>query len=417
MSKILTTHVGSLIRPDALTPYLEKITDREHVRPGGIRRRADRLGRRRRPPPGGHRPRPHRRRRVQQGQLDHLLLRPRERDRGAGDRPGRHEPAPGRPRPRGVRRVLRGPRHRPGDRGRQAQRPRRARRARRRHGVDGQGHPVGVHGPDHLRRRVRAARHRQPPGGAGARSTSTDGFLPGRRARERVLAARTSTTRATRSSSSRSPTRCSVEYTPDRRRRAHAPGRRRASSVHELGTAAAGGQVDRGLPCAGRRCGSRRSNHALTGIPPERVRYHVCCGSWHGAHTTRPAARRRSSTSSSQVQRRRVPVRAGQPRATSTSGRCGEDVDAAGRQDPRAGRRHAPHARGRASRAHRPAARAPGGDRRPRSACRRAPTAASPRARCTRRVHASGSQWAKLEALVEGARIASERMSGLRAVA
>lgn len=27
-------------------------------------------------------------------------------------------------------------------------------------------------------------------------------------------------------------------------------------------------------------------NHALQGIPPERVRYHLCWGSWHGPHTT-----------------------------------------------------------------------------------------------------------------------------------
>jgi 5-methyltetrahydropteroyltriglutamate--homocysteine methyltransferase len=27
-------------------------------------------------------------------------------------------------------------------------------------------------------------------------------------------------------------------------------------------------------------------NHALEGIPPERVRYHVCWGSWPGPHTT-----------------------------------------------------------------------------------------------------------------------------------
>jgi 5-methyltetrahydropteroyltriglutamate--homocysteine methyltransferase len=31
------------------------------------------------------------------------------------------------------------------------------------------------------------------------------------------------------------------------------------------------------------------TNHALEGIPPERVRYHVCCGSWHGAHTNDPS--------------------------------------------------------------------------------------------------------------------------------
>ena len=27
-------------------------------------------------------------------------------------------------------------------------------------------------------------------------------------------------------------------------------------------------------------------NHALDGIPPERVRYHMCWGSWHGPHLT-----------------------------------------------------------------------------------------------------------------------------------
>ncbi|MBV9601121.1 MAG: epoxyalkane--coenzyme M transferase, partial [Chloroflexi bacterium] len=27
-------------------------------------------------------------------------------------------------------------------------------------------------------------------------------------------------------------------------------------------------------------------NHALQGIPEDRVRYHICWGSWHGPHTT-----------------------------------------------------------------------------------------------------------------------------------
>jgi len=27
-------------------------------------------------------------------------------------------------------------------------------------------------------------------------------------------------------------------------------------------------------------------NHALVGIPPDRVRYHLCWGSWHGPHVT-----------------------------------------------------------------------------------------------------------------------------------
>jgi 5-methyltetrahydropteroyltriglutamate--homocysteine methyltransferase len=30
-------------------------------------------------------------------------------------------------------------------------------------------------------------------------------------------------------------------------------------------------------------------NRALAGIAPDRVRYHVCCGSWHGAHTFDPS--------------------------------------------------------------------------------------------------------------------------------
>jgi len=27
-------------------------------------------------------------------------------------------------------------------------------------------------------------------------------------------------------------------------------------------------------------------NHALQGLPEERIRYHICWGSWHGPHTT-----------------------------------------------------------------------------------------------------------------------------------
>jgi 5-methyltetrahydropteroyltriglutamate--homocysteine methyltransferase len=32
-------------------------------------------------------------------------------------------------------------------------------------------------------------------------------------------------------------------------------------------------------------------NRALAGIPSDRVRYHVCCGSWHGAHAFDPELR------------------------------------------------------------------------------------------------------------------------------
>ena len=27
-------------------------------------------------------------------------------------------------------------------------------------------------------------------------------------------------------------------------------------------------------------------NHALRGMPPDRIRLHICWGSWHGPHTT-----------------------------------------------------------------------------------------------------------------------------------
>jgi 5-methyltetrahydropteroyltriglutamate--homocysteine methyltransferase len=30
----------------------------------------------------------------------------------------------------------------------------------------------------------------------------------------------------------------------------------------------------------------RALNHALRGLPPDRIRYHICWGSWHGPHTT-----------------------------------------------------------------------------------------------------------------------------------
>ena len=62
-------------------------------------------------------------------------------------------------------------------------------------------------------------------------------------------------------------------------------------------------------------------NHALAGLPPERIRYHVCWGSWPGPHTT-DVPLKISSTSSSRP--RSVPMSSKAPiRATRTSGRCG----------------------------------------------------------------------------------------------
>jgi hypothetical protein len=31
--------------------------------------------------------------------------------------------------------------------------------------------------------------------------------------------------------------------------------------------------------------GIEAQNHALRGIPEDRVRYHICSGNWHGPHT------------------------------------------------------------------------------------------------------------------------------------
>jgi 5-methyltetrahydropteroyltriglutamate--homocysteine methyltransferase len=36
----------------------------------------------------------------------------------------------------------------------------------------------------------------------------------------------------------------------------------------------------------GLRCTSRCFNDAIAGLPPDRIRYHVCWGSWPGPHTT-----------------------------------------------------------------------------------------------------------------------------------
>ena len=62
-------------------------------------------------------------------------------------------------------------------------------------------------------------------------------------------------------------------------------------------------------------------NHAIEGIPPERIRYHVCWGSWPGPHTTDvPLATSSISFSrcGSAPMSSKAPIR-----ATSTNGRCG----------------------------------------------------------------------------------------------
>ena len=63
------------------------------------------------------------------------------------------------------------------------------------------------------------------------------------------------------------------------------------------------------------------TNYALTGIPEEKVRYHVCWGSWNAPHTTMCRCER-CPISSSRCGHR--PIRWKAPtRGTSTNGWCG----------------------------------------------------------------------------------------------
>ena len=96
-------------------------------------------------------------------------------------------------------------------------------------------------------------------------------------------------------------------------------------------------------------------NHALQGIPEDRVRYHICWGSWHGPHTYRPAAARHRRPDPA-GQRAGLLDRGGEPAPRARVGGLGGH-QAAGRQDahPRRRRPHderggAPGARGGAHR-------------------------------------------------------------------
>ena len=110
-----------------------------------------------------------------------------------------------------------------------------------------------------------------------------------------------------------------------------------------------------GLPAFLKHCAVRVEalNHALRNVPEERVRYHLCWGSWHGphAHDLELKIHRRSAPEGeSEGLSHRSGERA--PRARVRSLGRGE---AARREAPGAGRGHAFHRRGRASRAGRAA--------------------------------------------------------------
>ena len=77
----------------------------------------------------------------------------------------------------------------------------------------------------------------------------------------------------------------------------------------------------RGLPRAGRELRVDALNHALAGLPEDRVRYHVCWGSWHGPHAFDPPLR---DVVDLVLQVNARPTRSSRPtRGTSTSGASG----------------------------------------------------------------------------------------------
>ena len=80
------------------------------------------------------------------------------------------------------------------------------------------------------------------------------------------------------------------EYKRDRRRRPDPAGRRRGADARgrhdDVARASRGRTTGAGPTCA---CGAL--NHALRGLPEDRIRYHVCWGSWHGPHAFDPPLR------------------------------------------------------------------------------------------------------------------------------
>ena len=190
---------------------------------------------------------------------------------------------PPEPRPPGVPGVLRGARRRVRPRGRRTCMPRCA--TGRRRGDRAEGKLWFCTGPIEYDGAALAARHRAPEGRA-RRGRRHRRLPPGGRAGERRTGSATSTTRARRSSSSRSPTRC-TRSTRGSSTPASCVQVDDAVLLHEYDSILSlGGSVD-----DYRRWAELRVEalvHALSGIPEERIRYHVCYGSWHGPHAFDP---------------------------------------------------------------------------------------------------------------------------------
>ena len=188
-------------------------------------------------------------------------------------------------------------------------------------GDDGRPRPdVGLHRADRVRRRRRSTRDIANLKAALEGVDVVDAFLPGRRAGERLLAPQRALRerrgvrlRASRTRCTRSTRRSSTPGS--------APGRRRGARARvRLDPPRSAARLEDYRRWAELRVDAL--NHALEGIPEDRVRYHICCGSWHGPHAYDPPLSDVLDLVL-QVNAGALLDRAGERRATSTSGASG----------------------------------------------------------------------------------------------
>ena len=257
-TKILTTHVGSLPRPDGTdrAGAEDDAAIREMVK--AVVARAAR-----------HRHRRRQRGRVHQGRRLALLRRqPLRRLRGAAAR-GRH--AADRCRARTARRSPTSTTM-PSQRGTLFYEPGGQIKHARPHWVATA--PITYRGADALKREIDDFRAVVGPRRRGVHHHHGAG-------EPRALPAQRATTRRRRSSCSRSPRRCASNTRPSSRPASSC--RSTTPGWWRCGTASAS---QMGLEAFRKYCEVRVEalNHALRDIPEDRIRYHLCWGSWHGPH-------------------------------------------------------------------------------------------------------------------------------------
>ncbi len=286
--RILTTHVGSLPRPEqliALNQQRSRAGRPTRRLPGG----ADGGGRRRRAPPEGGRHRPRQRRRVRPH--DGLRLRLRLvvvlRLRRLGGSSWSRRPSSGRcrcrstPRSRASSCSARSPSAATGT---SSARPTWTRSSGcalpepyLSTAAPSCRGPISYSGHEALARDI--ANLKAALEAAGIEEGWMNSVAPASCARfaQRVL-------RDRRGAALRLRRRDARGVQGDRRRRAD-PAARRPGDRRELGP-------DRPTSRASRPTGASRwsrieaLNHAIRGLPPDRIRFHLCWGSWHGPHVT-----------------------------------------------------------------------------------------------------------------------------------